>query len=150
MLNWGVRRQHKELITMGVKTLFRLILIVLLFSFSSTSFAQDVRKYKCIATYNHGEEMPADDYVYYIEFDYNKLTRWVLRDGKWKYGKVFEQCEEYNDGTKVYLNVESIISGSSATCSDLFRVSPDRSSIYRSYRCMGSEYEFDYVFQEIE
>ena len=135
---------------MVIKTLFRLTLIVLLCSFTTTSFAQDARKYKCVAIYNHGEERPTEEKVYYVEFGYNKLTRWELRDGKWKYGKVFELREEYNDGTKLYLNVESIISGSSATCSDWFRVSPDRSSIYRSYRCLGSEYEFDFVFQEIE
>ena len=135
---------------MSNKSFFRLVLIALLCSFSVTSFAQDARKYKCVATYNHGEEWPADNYVYYIEFDNNKLTRWELRDGKWKYGKVFELHEEYNDGTKLYLNVESVVSGSSATCSDWLKVSPDRSSIYRSYRCLGSEYEFDYEFQEIE
>lgn len=136
---------------MSFKSFFNFVLIALLCSFSVTSFAKDARKYKCVAIYNHGEEWPLDNIVYYIEFDYNKLTRWELRDGEWKNGKVFELCNEYDDGTKVYVNKENITTGVTTIMMDWFRVSPDYSSIYRSYRgSYSSEYEFDYVFQKIE
>ena len=89
---------------MRSKTFFRFALCAIMCCVSVAALAQDAHKYKCVATYNHGEEWPADNYVYYIEFGNNKLTRWELRDGKWEYGKVFEYCNENDDGTMVYLN----------------------------------------------
>lgn len=134
-------------INKGFKYAFMLLA---LFTFQNL-LAQEEREYKCVAITNNGDSWPNEKINYLVEFKNDgTLTRWVLRDGKWKNGQTFELCSENPDGSRLYVVYERIMSGSNIACADWLTVSANRSTISRSYRCPQSEYEFDYIFEEIE